>query len=136
MTDSGVHVGGRSSRLTLPLAVLAGGFVGSLARACLAAAFAVADGGFPWVTLIVNVLGSLVIGWYLARRERSVTSRWSLHFWAIGALGSFTTFSAFSVEVVELIDGGARGLAASYVIASMVLGLVAAWLGDRVGSAS
>ena len=39
--------------------------------------------------------------------ERAVTGRWSLQFWAIGALGSLTTFSAFGLEVAQLLDNGA-----------------------------
>lgn len=123
-------------RFDLLLAVVAGGFIGSLVRALAFEAFPVADGAFPATTLAVNVIGSLVIGWYLARRDRSVAGRWSLHFWAVGALGSFTTFSAFSVEVVDLIDSGFLATATAYVATSIVLGLSAAWLGDRLGGAS
>jgi CrcB protein len=123
-------------RLPLLAAVIAGGFIGSLVRALAFVAFPVGDGAFPATTLGINVLGSLLIGWYLARRDRSVGARWSLSFWAVGALGSFTTFSAFSVEVVDLIDAGFVAVASSYVVASMFLGLAAAWFGDRLGGAS
>ena len=84
-------------------------------------------------TLTVNVLGSLVLGFYLARRERAVTSRYSLQFWAIGVLGSLTTFSTFSYEVVVLIEAGSPGTAAWYAVASTVGGLLAAVVGGRVG---
>lgn len=91
-------------------------------------------GGIPIATLVVNLLGSLLLGLYLARRERAAVSRLSLQFWAIGALGSFTTFSAFSLEVVRLVDGGAVTTALVYVLASTVGGLAAALVGDRLGS--
>jgi fluoride exporter len=123
-------------RLFLLVSVMAGGFIGSLLRALAFRAFPVGDGAFPSTTLGVNVLGSLVIGWFLARRDRSVEGRWSLHFWAVGALGSFTTFSAFSVEVVDLVHSGSVFVAAAYVMTSMFLGLTAAWFGDRLGAAS
>jgi CrcB protein len=79
------------------------------------------------------VLGSLALGFYLTRRERSVTARFSLQFWAIGVLGSLTTFSTFSYEVVLLVEAGAMGTAAWYAIASTVGGLIAAVVGGRVG---
>jgi len=96
-------------------------------------AFPVGSGRFPATTLLINVAGSLLLGFFLARRQRAVTRRWSLHLWAIGALGSFTTFSTFSLEVFRLIAAGAAGMAARYVLASVVLGLGAAMLGQRLG---
>ena len=91
-------------------------------------------GGFPADVLFVNIAGSFILGLFLARRERSAGSSWSLSFWAIGVLGSFTTFSAFSVEVVDLIDNGAAGIAVAYVAVSMVGGVMAAVIGLRAGS--
>jgi len=97
--------------------------------------FPVEPGRFPAATLLVNIVGSLLLGLYLARRQRAITRRWSLYLWAIGALGSFTTFSTFSVEVFRLVDLGEFPLAASYVVASIFLGLSAALLGQRLGRA-
>jgi CrcB protein len=121
--------------LIAPGAVLVGGFVGSGARAGIGSIFPVEPGRFPAATLLINVVGSLLLGLFLARRQRAITRRWSLHLWAIGVLGSFTTFSAFSVEVFLLIDLGESSLAASYVVASIFFGLSAALLGQRLGSA-
>lgn len=81
----------------------------------------------------MNVLGSFALGFYLARRERAVTSRFSLQFWAFGVLGSLTTFSTFSYEVVLLVEAGSAGTAAWYVVASTVGGLLAAVMGGRIG---
>lgn len=116
-------------------AVLAGGFVGSAARAGIGEAIQAAPGAFPSAVFIVNVVGAFVLGLYLARREQTVNARWSLEFWAIGGLGSFTTFSTFSVGVVKLIDAGSTGTAVVYVVASTLFGLTAAVIGDRIGSA-
>ncbi|MGA9597031.1 MAG: CrcB family protein [Acidimicrobiia bacterium] len=119
--------------LPAPLAVLGGGLIGSAARAAVGAAFPVAVGAFPATTLLVNLAGSLLLGLFLARRQRAVTRRWSLRFWAIGALGSFTTFSTFSVEVFRLLDRQAWASACGYVLASILFGLGAAVIGQRLG---
>jgi CrcB protein len=130
-----VTVAARSAlrRWGAPLAVLAGGLLGAGTRAAVAAAFPVPPGSFPVTTFAVNLTGSVLLGGYLARRQRAVVGRWSLQFWAIGALGSFTTFSTFSVEVVRLMDTGAVGTALWYAIASTIGGLAAALAGDRIG---
>ncbi|MEX0796055.1 MAG: CrcB family protein [Acidimicrobiia bacterium] len=115
------------------LAVLAGGIVGSAFRTAAGLAFPAPHGALPSATLAVNVLGSFALGFYLARRERAVTSRFSLQFWAFGVLGSLTTFSTFSYEVVLLVEAGSAGTAAWYVVASTVGGLLAAVMGGRIG---
>lgn len=83
----------------------------------------------------MNLLGSFALGFYLARRERAVTSRFSVQFWAIGVLGSLTTFSTFSYEVVLLVEAGSTGTAAWYAVVSTVGGLLAAVVGGRIGEA-
>jgi CrcB protein len=91
--------------------------------------------GFPVATLAINLIGSLLLGLYLARRQRSLAGRLSVPFWGIGVFGSFTTFSAFSVEVVQLLGHREVGPALGYVAASLVGGLLAAVVGQRIGSA-
>lgn len=115
--------------------MLAGGIVGSAFRSAAGLAFPAPKGALPSATLAVNVLGSLALGFYLARRERAVTSRYSLQFWAIGVLGSLTTFSTFSYEVVLLLEAGSSWTAAWYSVASTIGGLLAAVVGGRVGEA-
>lgn len=86
--------------------------------------------GFPFGTLIVNVIGSLlmgiVIGW-LARRGIS-GSEWRL-FLTTGILGGFTTFSAFSLDVVNMWERGELGLAVLYVGGSVVVSVLAVFVG-------
>lgn len=92
---------------------------------------------FPWGTLVVNLTGSLVIGFLLAlliARDADPTLRFLL---VTGVLGGYTTFSAFSYEVLSLLQE-ARWLAALfYALGSVVLGLVAAavgyWLATTLG---
>lgn len=114
-------------------AVLCGGLVGSALRSGVSLGLPAKSGSFPTALVIVNVVGSFLLGLYSARRERAATARWSLQFWAIGMLGSFTTFSAFSVETVRLIDGGHGATALGYVLVSLIGGLSAALLGERLG---
>jgi len=116
------------------LAVLSGGLVGSASRAGIDYYLPNEQGAFPVATLLVNLIGSLLLGSYLARRERAATGRWSLQFWAIGVFGSFTTFSAFSLDVVHLLQADRPLAAGGYVTASMVGGLGLALVGQRVGS--
>lgn len=92
-------------------------------------------GAFPWVTLAVNLVGAGLAGFYLSRRQQAVSPRWSLRFWAIGALGSFTTFSGFSVEVIRLGQSGRAGVALVYGLVSVLGGVLAAAVGDGLGRA-
>lgn len=134
------HFHGRTSHPGAPVtalapagAVLAGGAIGAAARSGLSLALPVGPGSFPVTTLLVNVVGSFLLGLYLSRRQRSVLGQWSFQFVAIGILGSLTTFSAFSLEVFQLIDVGANVAVFVYIVASLFGGLGAALLGDRLG---
>jgi CrcB protein len=86
--------------------------------------------GFPYATMIENVSGSLMMGLiagYFAFRAGGMSQHWQL-FLTTGILGGYTTFSAFSLETVLLYERGALGLAAIYVLGSVLLsiaGLVA-----------
>ena len=86
-----------------------------------------AHGTEPWTTLVVNVVGCFLIG--LAAARLSGLARVGL---ATGVLGGFTTMSAFAVEANQLADAGSSAAAVSYVIASVVLGVGAAWVGRRL----
>ena len=81
--------------------------------------------GFPFGTLIVNVVGSLAIGiltgYFTSRTGISEQIRMFL---ATGVLGGFTTFSAFSLDVVLLWERGQAGLAIGYVLASVLLSVI------------
>lgn len=114
-------------------AVFAGGLVGSALRAGIGMWVPAERGTFPTAVLVVNIVGSFLLGLYLSRRERSVGPRWSLQFWAIGIIGSFTTFSAFSLDVFHLLEEGRLLIATGYVTASIVGGLAAALIGQRAG---
>lgn len=114
------------------IAVAAGGLVGSAARAAIGLWLPVAETGFPTATLIVNLTGSFLLAIYLVRREQATVGGWSFRFWALGLFGSFTTFSAFSLEVTQLIGSGDGASAVIYVVVSVVGGLFAALLAQRL----
>ena len=117
------------------LAVVIGALLGTGARLGLDAAIPHPSDGWPSSTLIINVAGSFALGLLIARVWPTAPS-WLRAGLGAGAMGSFTTFSAMAVSVVELNVAGRGLVAVAYVIASVVLGLVAAWLGLRIGSAT
>ena len=86
--------------------------------------------GFPFGTLIVNVLGSFLLGLfagYFAFRP-GIGQHMRL-FLTTGLLGGFTTFSAFSLDVALLIERHSYALAAGYVLGSVFAGLIALFVG-------
>jgi CrcB protein len=91
---------------------------------------------FPWWTIFINVLGSLamglVIGWLSRRGGTSDTLRL---FVATGLLGGFTTFSAFSLDFATLWQRGEVASAFAYAAASVIVSLVAVFVGLWVARA-
>ncbi len=86
--------------------------------------------GFPYGTIIINVVGSLAMGLiaeYFALKA-GLPQRWRL-FLTTGILGGFTTFSAFSLEAALLYERGELVGAAIYVVASVVLAIGALFAG-------
>lgn len=90
--------------------------------------------GFPWGTIAVNIVGSLLMGLFieaLAVRFDGSTALRALI--ATGFLGGFTTFSAFSLDVAVLWERGEAAPAALYILASVVLSIAALFAGLAVG---
>ena len=107
------------------LAVVIGGMLGTGARLTIDSLV-----GQPASTLAINVVGSLALG-FLVARVWSSAAPWARAGLGAGLLGSFTTFSALAVTLVTL---GFTWGAALYLGLSLVLGLLAAWAGLRLGS--
>jgi len=84
--------------------------------------------GFPYGTLVVNIIGSFAMGALIVVLAHVSGTRFA-PFLMTGVLGGFTTFSAFSLDAVTLYERGQVGLAAGYVTASVVLSLAALGLG-------
>ena len=113
------------------LAIAGGGAVGALLRYWVSSGvYLLAGRDFPYGTLVVNVLGSLLMGflyiWLLERTLGGVAMR---AFVLIGLLGAFTTFSTFSMETLNLMEAGQMGKAILNTLMSVVLCIGAAAMG-------
>jgi CrcB protein len=120
------------------LAIAIGGAFGSVSRFLVAREMERLLGNFlPYGTLVVNVLGSLALGWlatvFLDRPEFNIALRLGI---AVGFLGAFTTFSAFSFESVQLMLNGAVWRAALNVAANTVVCLGMCYLGMQLARLS
>ncbi len=115
--------------------IAGGGAVGAVMRFLVSTGVhRVAGRDFPYGTLSVNMIGSLLIGFlyiYLIERA-SLGAEWRALL-IIGFLGAFTTFSTFSMETLNLIENSELVKAASNVLLSVVLCLFATWVGVLVG---
>ena len=109
-----------------------GGALGSMARYGIG--LALPSVGFPYATLIVNVIGCFCIGLVLPTVARAETLPPELRLLVVvGFLGGFTTFSAFGSETVALLRSGG-GPAMVNIAANVILGLAAVALGRTIGS--
>ena len=108
-----------------------GGGIGSMLR--YAAYLFLSNKNFPFATFTVNIFGSFIIGLVLAMniKDEVFLNNWKL-FLATGICGGFTTFSALSAENVALLQNGKYLIALGYIVASIVLGIAAAWLGFKL----
>jgi fluoride exporter len=113
------------------LAIALGGGLGAVARHGVGVlALRLFGPGFPWGTLIVNVAGCFVVGLAVAgfMRLGGISDTLRL-FLTTGVLGGFTTFSAFSLDAMKLVQAGQWTVATAYVLASVVLSLLAVFAG-------
>jgi fluoride exporter len=107
------------------LQVAMGGALGASGRYLTGvAAMRLLGPGFPWATLAVNVIGSFLMGVLVVVLAQFGANRLA-PFLMTGVLGGFTTFSAFSLDALALWERGEQGLATGYVLASVILSLVA-----------
>lgn len=107
--------------------IATGGAFGAVARYGVGVATVKVFGhGFPWGTMIVNVLGSFLMGVLIAKLAQiDGVSQDVRHLCATGFLGAFTTFSTFSLDIVTLWERGEMLHAALYMALSVILGIAA-----------
>ena len=115
--------------------VLLGGAIGTAGRERLHLLLP-AEGGIPWSVFLVNIVGAALLGAllaHLAAVEPETPRRREVRlFVGTGILGGFTTYSALATDTV-LLAGSRLGLAMTYAVASVVLGVLAAGIGFRIG---
>lgn len=128
----------RSARFApgLIATIAIGGAAGTVARAAVDRALPFGGSGFPWATWTVNVAGSLIIGLVVvAALERAAPSRYLRPLVGTGFCGGLTTFSTFAVTTDRLVRAGNGGIAAAYVLASLVAGMLAVAAGAGLARA-
>ena len=117
------------------LAVAVGGLIGTGLRLVFDVAFASGDGEFPVETLVVNLVGSFVLGWLAGGLwTRPSRPTWLKAGLGSGVIGSFTTLSAVMAGLIVLTRAGEEWLAVAYLSVSVVGGLALAAVGLRIGS--
>ncbi len=125
--------------LVLPFSVAIGAALGGVARYGVSGLIARGFGEtFPWGTLVVNVVGSFLIGLIAVVTgpdSRLLVGTAARQFMMVGVLGGFTTFSSFSLQTLTLIQDGEWLYAAGNVLSSVLLCLIAVWLGAVAGNA-
>jgi fluoride exporter len=124
------------SPLAASALVAVGGAAGSVLRYQIGRAVTHLAGpthAFPWGTLAINILGSLLMGallGWLARGTSAAENAESMRLLiGVGLLGGFTTFSAFSAELVTMLHRGQAGMAIGYAAASLIAGMTAVLIG-------
>jgi CrcB protein len=137
LPDGGTRTDGEGVSAVAYLMAAVGGVVGALARWGVGLALPASAGSWPWATLTVNLSGCLLVGVLLAvLLARFPASPWLRPFLATGVLGGYTTYSTFAVDTVELVDAGRPVLAAGYVLASVLGGVLAVVAGLLAGRAA
>lgn len=115
--------------------IAGGGAIGAILRYGMShGVHALLGRGFPYGTLAVNVVGSILMGLcYVFLVERlDVDPHWRAAL-MIGLLGSFTTFSTFSIETLNLLEAGQQMKAAVNILFSVSLCIIGCWLGLIAG---
>jgi CrcB protein len=122
---------------TTCLIVMLGGAFGTLARYLIGLAALPISQSLPWGTIIINILGSFIIGLFgtmtLTHGRFPVPENLRL-FVMIGFCGGFTTFSSFSLQTLDLLRNGAMGRALVNVVASVVLCVAAVAIGHLIAA--
>jgi CrcB protein len=120
------HVG---SDATVLAVIAAGGTIGATARYLTGLTWPAPPGGFPWATLIINIVGCALIGVLMVL----VTDVWTRQrllrpFLGTGVLGGFTTFSTYALDIQHLVTAGHPGTGLLYLASTAAGALIAVWI--------
>ncbi len=114
-------------------AIFAGGALGGGVRTGLSQLVATQPGHWPWATFAVNLVGCLLLGYFVTRlQERLPITAYPRPLLGTGVCGGLTTFSTVQLELLRMIDRGEVGLALLYGGASIVAGFLGVALGTSV----
>lgn len=114
------------------LAIYFGGVVGALLRVGLAELAATGPGQWPWATFAVNMVGTLLLGYFFARLRDRPAEGPRHPFLGAGLCGTLTTFSTLQLELYGMVDGGRPALAAAYCAATVAAGYLFLRLGIAI----
>lgn len=117
--------------------VAIGGAIGSVARYLVGVwGVKLAGPNFPWGTITVNVVGAFLIGLMVEMVARRFDASSEVRVFIVtGIIGGFTTWSSFTLDAVVLFERGDMGLAAVYLLASLVVSFAAIFAGLALGRA-
>lgn len=120
----------RRAQVVIVVALGLGGVAGALSRYAVSRALPTGTAQFPWATFLINLSGSLVLGFLLILLlEQFPRGRLARPVISTGFIGAYTTFSTFTVEAVLLVRADHTVTAVLYVLTSTLAGLLAVWMG-------
>jgi len=102
--------------------------MGSLVRALIGATF---RHWLPWPTLLINVIGAFLIGFFLKHWEHNGESDFFRAFWIVGVCGGFTTFSTFGLDALNLLKSAQWIQATLYISLNLLGTLLSILIGFR-----
>lgn len=114
------------------ICVAMGAALGGILRFLFSLWFTLPNHKFPWPTLLVNLIGSFLLGLIYAYYSKPDESMLIRLFLATGFCGGFTTFSTFSMELLTLLQNGQYFTGMIYLLTSLIGGLGLAWVGYRL----
>lgn len=114
-------------------AIFAGGAIGGALRTALEQAAPAKPGSWPWTTFAVNIVGCLLLGYFVSRlQERLPVTAYRRPLLGTGVCGGLTTFSTFQLELLRMLDHGEALLAVAYASGSIAAGFAGVMIGTNI----